>query len=143
MKLHLKSTLATTIVLLLAGGVGACSDRNQTAGQKVDSAVASTERAAEQMKSSVKAGAAEVKDAAGQAATATKAAISDAAITTAVNAELVKDSSLSALKIDVDTRAQRVVLSGTAPSATAKERATQLAQAVNGVVGVENRLIVK
>ena len=143
MKLHHKSTLASAIALLLAGGLGACGDRNQTAGQKVDSAVASTERAAEQMKSGVKAGAAEVKDAAGQAATSTKEAISDAAITTAVNAELVKDSSLSALKIDVDTRAHRVVLSGTAPSATAKERATQLAQAVNGVVGVENRLIVK
>ena len=143
MKLHHKSTLATAIIVLLAGGVGACGERNQTAGQKVDSAVASTERAAEQMKSSVKAGAAEVKDAAGHAATATKVAISDAAITTAVNAELVKDSSLSALKIDVDTREHRVVLSGTAPTAAAKERATQLAQAVDGVSGVDNRLTVK
>lgn len=66
--------------------------------------------------------------------------IDDAAITTAVNAKLVGDSDLSALKINVDTKAGMVWLKGSAPSDTAKMRATELAQAVEGVRGVENNL---
>ena len=143
MKLHHTTSIATAIALLLAGGISACSDNNKTAGQKVDAAVASTERAAADVKADIKAGAADVKDAAGQASTKAKQVVGDAAITTAVNAELVKDASLSALKIDVDTKQGQVVLSGTAPNDTAKARATQLAQGVGGVMGVDNRLAVK
>ena len=69
--------------------------------------------------------------------------VTDAVITTAVNAELAKDKSLSATKIDVDTEAGRVALRGTAPSSTARERATQLALAVKGVVSVDNQLTVQ
>lgn len=68
---------------------------------------------------------------------------SDALITTSVNAELAKDSSLSALKIDVDTRDGKVMLTGTAPSSVARDRATTLAKSVKGVVSVENRLDVR
>ena len=67
----------------------------------------------------------------------------DAVITTAVNAELAKDSSLSATKIDVDTAAGRVALRGTAPSASARDRATQLASNVKGVRSVDNQLTVE
>ncbi|MEY4564476.1 MAG: hypothetical protein RLZZ618_3753 [Pseudomonadota bacterium] len=69
--------------------------------------------------------------------------VADAVITTSVNAELAKDSSLSALRINVDTVAGRVALHGTAPSATARDRATQLAAAVKGVVSVDNQLRVE
>ena len=143
MKLHHTTSIATAIALLLAGGLGACTDNNKTAGQKVDAVVASGERAAAEIKSDVKQGTADVKDAASEAATKVKQVVGDAAITTAVNAELVKDTSLSALKIDVDTQRGQVVLSGTAPNDMAKARATQLAQAVGGVLGVDNRLAVK
>ena len=67
----------------------------------------------------------------------------DAAITTAVNAELAKDSDLSAFKIDVDTSSGRVVLNGTAPSEQARDRATQLAAGVQGVVSVDNMLTIE
>ncbi|MEO6410569.1 MAG: BON domain-containing protein [Burkholderiaceae bacterium] len=66
--------------------------------------------------------------------------VSDAVITTEVNALLVKDPALSALKIDVDTSAGRVALKGEAPNQTARDRATQLASAVKGVVSVDNQL---
>ena len=143
MKLHHTTTLASAMALLLAGGISACSDRTKTAGQQVDSVVAGTERAAAEIKSDVKQGAAEAKDAATQATTKAKQVIGDAAITTAVNAELLKDPSLSALKVDVDTRDGRVVLSGSAPNDNAKARATQMAQRIEGVTGVDNRLTVQ
>ena len=69
--------------------------------------------------------------------------VSDAVITTSVNAQLVKDPSLSALKIDVDTSGGRVALKGAAPTAAARDRATQLASAVKGVVSVDNQLRVE
>jgi hyperosmotically inducible periplasmic protein len=69
--------------------------------------------------------------------------VSDAVITTSVKAELVKDPSLSALKINVDTAAGRVVLQGSAPSASARDQAMKLAMAVKGVVSVDNQLKVE
>jgi len=66
--------------------------------------------------------------------------VADAVITTTVNAELAKDKGLSAMKIDVDTDAGRVALRGTAPDEAARERATQLAMTVKGVVNVDNQL---
>ena len=67
-------------------------------------------------------------------------AVSDGAITTGVNAELAKDETLSALDINVDTSAGHVSLRGTAPSEQSRERATQLAAGVDGVLSVDNQL---
>ena len=69
--------------------------------------------------------------------------IDDAVITTSVKAELAKDTSLSALAINVDTVNGRVALKGTAPTSAAKNQATTLAQNVKGVLGVDNQLTVK
>ena len=143
MKTHRSPQLVFAIALALAGGLSACSDSNKTAGQKVDDVMASTERKAAEVKADIKQGAAEMKDTAAQTGNSAKQAVSDAAITTAVNAELVKDATLSALKINVDTHDGRVVLNGTAPDAAAKTRATQLANSISGVVSVENHLMVK
>ncbi|MGE5864280.1 MAG: BON domain-containing protein [Rhizobacter sp.] len=66
--------------------------------------------------------------------------VSDAAITTAVNAELARDASLSATRIDVDTDGGKVALRGSAPNDAARERATQIASQVKGVTGVDNQL---
>lgn len=114
---------------LLAGCDRISDDR--TAGQKLDAAVAKTEQKAEEIKNDAKATTGTVAD-------KTK----DAAITTAVNAELVRDSRLSALKIDVDTVNGKVILRGTAPDTASRERATVLASAVSGVVAVDNALTV-
>ena len=67
----------------------------------------------------------------------------DAAITTKVNAELAADKDLSAIKIDVDTKDGVVTLTGPAPSAGARERATEIAKNVKGVTSVNNQLTVK
>ena len=76
------------------------------------------------------------------AADSTSNAVSDAAITAQVNAQLAKDPNLSAMTIDVDTSGGQVALHGTAPDASSKERATTLAQGVKGVQGVDNQLTV-
>jgi hyperosmotically inducible protein len=68
--------------------------------------------------------------------------VKDAAITTAVNAKLAQDKTLSAMRIDVDTVDGKVSLRGTAPDPKARERATTLASAVDGVVSVDNQLVV-
>ena len=83
---------------------------------------------------------ANAKDAARNAGDAAGAKVSDAVITTSVNAKLVKDPSLSALRIDVDTSGGRVALKGAAPNKAARDRATELASAVKGVVSVDNQL---
>lgn len=67
--------------------------------------------------------------------------VSDAAITVAVNTALASDDGLSALRIDVDTVDGRVQLNGQAPDAAARERASSLARAVDGVKSVDNRLV--
>jgi len=112
-------------------------------GQKVDAAVASTERAAADVKNDVQAATAQVKDSGSAAAAAVAATASDINITAKVNAELAKDPALSALSINVDTTAGRVALIGKAPNEAARKRATGLAAGVEGVVSVDNRLQVE
>ena len=102
--------------------------------QKTDDGQTARDRAGQTME--------RTKDAAKGAADTTAAKTSDATITAKVNTALAKDPDLSALKIDVDTSNGHVVLSGKAPNPAAKERATQIAQAVSGVVSVDNKLVV-
>ena len=117
---------------MAAVALSACSPRdNQAVDQKVDEAVASA-----------KSGANDVKRAANDAGAIVITAATDAMITTKINAALAADDQLKATKIDVDTRDGHVVLSGAAPDAGSRERATSLARAVDGVVAVDNRLIV-
>jgi hyperosmotically inducible periplasmic protein len=84
----------------------------------------------------------DVQGAGRSAADSATNAVSDAAITAQVNAQLAKDPNLSAMTIDVDTSGGQVALHGTAPDATSKERATTLAQGVKGVQSVDNQLTV-
>jgi hyperosmotically inducible periplasmic protein len=121
----------------LALSLAACGEREdeRTIGQRIDSTVNQVERNAESMT-------ADARSAADKASTEVIDKVKDAAITTSINAELAKDKDLSALKIDVDTQNARVRLSGTAPDAAARDRATALARAVDGVVAVDNQLVV-
>jgi hyperosmotically inducible periplasmic protein len=66
----------------------------------------------------------------------------DMQITTRVNAGLAADKELSAMRIDVDTRDGVVTLMGTAPTATAKARAAEVAREVRDVKSVNNQLTV-
>jgi len=154
------AVVAAGAVLALAG----CDKSdNRTAGEKLDSAVAKTEQAAqtaaaktgEAMKEAkakvdasgttteVKEGMANVKEAAKDAGAAVSATVDDAAITASVSAGLAKDPDLSAIKINVDTKAGAVSLKGPAPTAAAKARAEEIAKGVQGVTSVDNQLEVK
>ena len=77
-----------------------------------------------------------------RAADATADKAKDATITASVKSALIAEPTLSALRIDVDTTNGRVVLRGSAPDATARGRATELARGVDGVVAVDNQLVV-
>ncbi|RYX89087.1 MAG: BON domain-containing protein [Comamonadaceae bacterium] len=146
--------LAAAIALTL--GLAACgkADDGKTAGQKLDGAIAATEQKAAEIKADVKDAAAEaradVKSMSSDAKARTEAntstmgdKIDDAAITASVNAGIAKDSDLSAIKINVDTKDGAVTLMGPAPTTTAKDRATEIAKNVKGVKSVNNQLVVK
>jgi hyperosmotically inducible periplasmic protein len=118
------TALATAAAATLS--LAACNKPGEpTVGQRVDGAVAET------------------KQAGAEAADQMKAGAMDATITTKINAALAADDKLSALKINVDTANGRVTLSGTAPDAASRDRATTLASAVEGVMSVDNRLAVQ
>ena len=152
------ATSRTWLAVLAAGAaltLAACDKPgNQTAGEKLDSAVAKTEQAtsdakakSEQAAADAKTGmagaTADVKEAAKDASAAVSATVDDAAITASVSAGLAKDPDLSAIKIDVDTKGGAVSLKGPAPTAAAKSRAEEIAKAVQGVKSVNNQLEVK
>lgn len=116
--------------LALTLGLAACNRQdNTTVGEKMDSAVKSTERAA-----------GEVKRDAGNMVDKVEAKVDDMSITAAIKADLAKDPDLSAMKINVDTTSGVVTLTGPAPSMAAKERAATIVHNVKGVAGVNNNL---
>ena len=124
---------AALIAGLLALTLTACNKNdNRTAGEKVDTGVAKTGQMASDAKAKTEQGAATMGE-----------KIDDAQITASVSAGLAKDSELSAIKIDVDTKGGKVMLNGPAPTAAAKARAEEIARSVKGVSTVENKLEVK
>ena len=150
--IRFSKTHRLTLAALAALTLAAC-DRNdeRTVGQQIDQAVASAERKTDQVqaeasrelaaaKASTERAADKMAQAADNATDKVGDAIADAAVTASINAELAKDPKLSALRIDVDTENGAVLLTGQAPDAESRDRATQLAQSVKGVTRVENRL---
>lgn len=142
------TVLSSLAVLLALGGCNRADDRS--VGERVDSGVSKTQRAGAEAKRDAKDAAASAVAAANSAADSTRAMgasagakVDDAGITAKVNAGLAKDKDLSAIKIDVDTKDGVVTLSGPAPSATAKERASEIARTVKGVSSVNNQLTIK
>jgi osmotically-inducible protein OsmY len=142
-------TLLSSMAMLLA--LGACDRAEErTVGEKVDSGISKIEKAGAQAKRDAKDAAARAESAAESAADSTKqmgaaagAKVDDATITAKVNASLAADKDLSAIRIDVDTRDGVVTLSGPTPSATARERASEIARGVKGVSSVNNQLTIK
>lgn len=151
---HHRST-AVLGALLVAVALSACNkrDESQTTGQKVDSAIAKADekrdaakdtmaRDAERAKAAAGQVAAEATSAAGNAARGAGEALTDSAITASIKASLVADAELKLLDISVETQGGRAALRGTAPNTVARDRATQLAGAVKGVIAVDNQLTV-
>lgn len=163
----LSSTHGRCAALVLSAIVGGTAlsgcNRNddRTVGQKVDAAIATTERKASEATAETREAGRDLRraasDATGDARQAANDATRDArqaaeaignkskdvAITAEVKARLVKEPTLSALAINVDTSAGRVVLRGNAPDTASRSRATELARGVDGVVAVDNELNVQ
>lgn len=64
----------------------------------------------------------------------------DGAVTTAVKTKFLADPSISGLKIDVDTKANVVTLTGTVPTEAEKTRAIETARKTDGVRSVVDNL---
>lgn len=158
MNFHSRSTTHASLlaVALVSSFLMVACDKqdDRTAGQKLDSAIAKTEQKSEEAKIATENAAARTEQKIDNATDTMAAKVDsatdkmaskaeDVAITAKVNAALAGDPKLSALKIDVDTVSGHVNLSGFAPDAASRSRATELTQAVKGVVSVDNKLEVR
>ncbi|MBU1359818.1 MAG: BON domain-containing protein [Gammaproteobacteria bacterium] len=121
----------------------AAVDAKAKAEQMTSDAKTSTESAASSAGASMKQGAEDAKEGVKSAGSTVARVMDDAAITASISTGLAKDSDLSAVKIDVDTKNGDVVLKGPAPNAAAKERAEAIAKTVEGVKSVDNQLVIK
>ncbi len=139
-KRHLSLIAAAAATALIA----ACGQsESETVGQQIDNSVANVQSAANEAGAQVQQAVRDLQTSGEQAGAAIAENAGDMAITAKVQAALAADGALSVMDIEVDTEAGRVALSGTAPDETARERATSLVTAIEGVVAVDNRLQVK
>lgn len=70
-------------------------------------------------------------------------AMDDATITGKVKTKFLGDTNVPGLKIDVDTKAGVVTLTGTVPTAAERQRAVELAKETDGVKSVVDRIKVE
>lgn len=140
----LRRSLGLVTLLAAALALGACSREERSAAEdKLDRGLASVEQKADAVQADAARAYERAKERGGEALAKVGDKVSDAAITTAVHAELAKDGDLSSLAIDVDTADGRVLLKGNAPSEEARERASRLVANIDGVRSVDNNLVVK
>jgi hyperosmotically inducible protein len=137
--------IAAAALAVATAALAACgrADDDRSAGQKVDAAVAASERRADELRADASQAMQAAEKHVSEAARATGEKLTDGAITAEINAGLAQDAKLSAVKIDVDTKDGVVTLKGPAPDDSSRVRATQIAATPKGVVRVENRLEVK
>ena len=119
---------------LLATVLAAGCDRNKPATTS-GAPDRMSERAAERMDQA----ATDIRENAAQGKDQAK----DAATTTKVKTAIVAEPGLKGLEIHVDTANGVVILTGAVDSPQSLERATQVAQGVDGVKSVDNRLNLK
>jgi hyperosmotically inducible periplasmic protein len=129
----LRSSSFTLLAAVLLGTSG-CSDNGSAdkVGQKIDKG---TETVKEKL--------AQSSDAAERKLDQAGASIDDAALAAEIKAKILRDPGLKAGEINVDTHNGVVVLTGTVNTPEEVIRAVRLAQSVDEVKYVENRLSVR
>ncbi|MBK5969298.1 MULTISPECIES: BON domain-containing protein [Thiorhodovibrio] len=130
----LSGSLVVAACLSASLGLAGCDKEGgaEEAGRKMD-------EAAERMGNQLDA----TKESMGEKADETGNYLSDAAITAKIKAEILGDSALKVLQIDVTTTDGVVTLSGTVDSQSSLDRASELARNNQGVTSVENNLVVE
>jgi hyperosmotically inducible protein len=135
--LLLRSSSLTLLAAALLG-ISACSDNDggngsaQRLGQKIDKG---TEMAKDKLEQS--------SDATQRKLDQAGDSVADAAIAAQIKAKILGDPGLKAGQINVDTHNGVVVLTGTVNTPEQVIRAVKLAQSVDSVKSVENRLSVR
>jgi hyperosmotically inducible protein len=86
---------------------------------------------------------AEIGDRTAAAADATRRAVADGALTSKIKAKMALDDTVSALNLNVDTRAGVVTVHGTVRSEAERQRALALARETDGVTQVIDQLQLK
>ncbi|MBL8484988.1 MAG: BON domain-containing protein [Rhodocyclaceae bacterium] len=135
-KSHVLAAVLCTSAALLVG----CnqSEAPKSAGQQVDSAMDAGKKEVDKMERRLdKAG-----DAIEQKAAAAGQALDDTALTARVKAKILAADDLKTNDIAVETKNGVVTLTGTAATHAARDHATNLAMLVDGVVKVDNKLVV-
>lgn len=130
-----------------AGGSSASSsDAAGVSPQTSDSSGASTERGASASGAAAESNdmkAQEMGDKAGNAVTTAANAVDDTVITGKVKAALLADEKVKGLDINVETKANEVLLSGYVEDQSQIESAVNIAQNIEGVKKVNNKLEVQ
>lgn len=124
-----------TLLAALVLGASGCSDNNgsvEKLGQKIDQG---TETAKDKLEQS--------SDAMQQKLDQAGAKVADAAIAAKIEAKILRDPGLKVAQISVDTHDGVVVLTGTVNTPEDATRAVQLAQSVDAVKSVDNRLSIR
>jgi hyperosmotically inducible protein len=137
----------TLLAAIMAGTalltVGCSDNRNETTGQAVDRTANKMAAATDRATDKVAAATDRATDKVANATDKAIVAVDDTAITTKVKGAVMAQPGLKTLQIDVDTKNGVVTLTGTVDNPTLKERATQIAQNVDGVRSVVDHLVVK
>lgn len=133
----LRWTLCASVAFLSC----ACSkEQEDRAAQQSAQAIHQGNQALRELSEKARDGTQRAAAAAKEGAREAGAMISDGAITAKVKAALIADPTVDASRIDVDTHAAVVTLSGQLTDAAQTERAVQIARGVEGVKAVESRL---
>ena len=132
---------ASSLALIVVAG---CDKPNpgETAGKKIDQTIQTAGKKIDQTVETVGQKVDQAAERAKEQVAKTGQVLDDTAITAAVKAGILAEPGLKVLKIDVDTKDGTVTLTGSVDSPENVQRATQVANNVQGVKSVDNRLAV-
>ena len=132
----LKMNTLNALILALTLGIAACDKKPGPAEQAGRSIDQSMDKAGKKIEETVD----KVDKKVSEQSSKTGQAIDDAEITTKVKAAIFTEPGLKSLQISADTIKGVVTLTGTVDSPAIAEKVTLLAQAVEGVKSVDNKL---
>jgi hypothetical protein len=143
------AVIAVAMLVMIMEGCTRYTEDGQTVAQKLDRALDRTNlalaEAGDTLSSSTDDGGSMIDSVAASVndrALLKTLDVADAGISASIKSDLVRDPSLGALRIDVDSRDGVVSLTGQADDEANRRRAEQVARAHKSVIGVRNNLTV-